>query len=68
MPPDWDRWLEGSASAVGTWGGPAVLDRLDLPGVPATFLLNPQGEVVDARLGAAPEGWLTTALDEARKP
>ena len=67
-PPDWDRWLEGSASAVGTWGGPAVLDRLDLPGVPATFLLNPQGEVVDARLGAAPEGWLTTALDEARKP
>jgi thiol-disulfide isomerase/thioredoxin len=51
-PPDWARHLPRTAPLVTGWAGPQALQALGLPGVPATFLLDPAGEVRAARLGA----------------
>ena len=51
-PPDWARHLSRTAPLVTGWAGPQALQALGLPGVPATFLLDPAGAVRAARLGA----------------
>jgi thiol-disulfide isomerase/thioredoxin len=66
-PPVWDEWLGGAPRSHGRWGGPAVLEQLSLPGIPATFLLDPEGRVRAVRLGGtASTDWLEEALSTGR--
>jgi tetratricopeptide (TPR) repeat protein len=66
-PPVWEEWLGGAPRTHGRWGGPAVLEQLSLPGIPATFLLDPEGRVRAVRLGGvASTAWLEEALATGR--
>ncbi len=62
-PPDWGRWLGDAERATGLWAGPAILETLALPGVPATFLIDPAGTVQAVQLGGGGLDWLDAALE-----